>query len=213
METPKRIDLEIIASLVKPGSKVLDIGCGDGKLLSELEEKRSVNGFGIELSTKGVNACVAQGLSVIKGDAEIDLVDYPDNAFDYVILSHTIQAMHKPADIIKQMLRIGNSAIVSLPNFGYWRVRFYLLFYGRMPVSSLMPYSWYQTPNLHLCTIKDFLFLVEEMKLTISNFLALSESNRLKYLRLNFITNWFAQQAIFVLENNNETILKEKSNA
>lgn len=213
MEAPKRIDLEIIASLVKANSRVLDIGCGDGALLSELESKRNVNGCGIELSTQGVSACVARGLNVIKGDAEIDLVDYPDNAFDYVILSHTIQAMHKPADIIKQMLRIGKSAIVSLPNFGFWRVRFYLLFYGRMPVSSLMPYSWHKTPNLHLCTIKDFLSLVEEMQLTISNFLALSETNKLKYLRPNRIANWFAQQAIFVLENNHQIILQEESNA
>ena len=197
----KRIDLEIIASMVKEGSRVLDIGCGDGALLALMEETRAVRGCGIELSVHGVNACVARGLNVIKGDAETELQNYPDYAFDYVILSQTIQAMHRPAEIIEQMLRIGKAVIVSLPNFGFWRIRFYLLFYGRMPLSSLLPYSWHDSPNLHLCTIKDFVLLTQEMELSISNFLALSETRAKKWLRPNSIANWFAPQAIFVLES------------
>ncbi len=198
---PKRIDLEIIAAQVKRGSRVLDIGCGNGALLALLEEKRNVRGCGIELSSNGVSACVARGLNVIKGDAETELQTYPDKAFDYVILSHTIQAMHQPAAVLEQMLRVGEAAIISLPNFGFWRVRFYLLFYGRMPLSSLLPYSWHDSPNIHLCTIKDFILLVKEMNLNIVRFLPLSETRIKKWLRFISLANWLAPQAIFVLES------------
>jgi len=207
--SPKRIDLETIASLVQAQSRVLDIGCGDGALLALMEKKQHIRGFGIELSQEGVNACVARGLNVVKGDAETDLSDYPDGAFDYVILSQTIQAMRHPDEIIAQMLRIGKFAIVSLPNFGFWRVRFYLLFYGRMPRASLLPYEWHDTPNIHLCTITDFMVLVKQMGLTINHFLALSVDKRLSWLGANGWANWFAQQAIFVLENP----VKEKHHA
>jgi methionine biosynthesis protein MetW len=203
-QAPERIDLEIIASLVAESSRVLDVGSGDGDLLALLEEKRNVRGCGIELSQEGVSRGVARGLNVIKGDAETELQNYPDGAFDYVILSQTIQAMHKPAEGIGQMLRIGKRAIVSFPNFGFWRIRFYLFFYGQMPVSSLLPYRWYDTPNLHLCTIEDFLGLVKDSNITTSHFLALSATRQRKWLRPNALANWLAQQAIFVLESKKE---------
>lgn len=200
-QAPKRIDLEIIASLVAEGSRVLDIGSDNGDLLALLEEERNVRGCGIEISQEGVSRSVARGLNVIKGDAETELQNYPDGAFDYVILSQTIQAMHRPAEIIEQMLRIGKQAIVSLPNFGYLPIRFYLFFYGRMPVSSLLPNNWYNTPNIHLCTIKDFLSLTKEMDITLSHFLALSGMRQRKWLPYAF-ANLLAKQAIFVLKSN-----------
>ncbi len=194
---PQRIDLEIIAGLVEKGSRVLDIGCANGDLLMLLEKNRQVRGCGIELSQAGVNACVAHGLNVIQGDAETDLADYPDSAFDYVILSQTIQAMHAPASVLNDMLRIGRYAIVSMPNFGFWRVRLYLLFHGRMPVSGILPYQWHDTPNLHLCTIKDFVNLCAHMNLTIGNFLPLS-SDKIRAGQRG--ANWLAEQAIFILK-------------
>ena len=196
----QRIDLEIIADLVEKGSRVLDVGCANGDLLVLMKEKRQVRGCGIELSQAGVNACVARGLNVIQGDAETDLDDYPDGAFDYVILSQTIQAMHAPANVLKNMLRIGRYAIISLPNFGFWRVRLYLLFHGQMPVSRLLPDQWHDTPNIRLCTIKDFVSLCREMKLTIGTFLALSSDNIRPRLKLGSAANWLAAQAIFVLK-------------
>ncbi len=196
----KRIDLEIVADLVEQGSRVLDIGCANGDLLVLMEKKRRVHGCGIELSQTGVNACVARGLNVIQGNAETDLDDYPDSAFDYVILSQTIQAMHRPAAVLENMLRIGRYAIVSLPNFGFWRVRFDLLFHGHMPVSLLLPHQWHDTPNVHLCTIADFVSLCHQMKLVIGTFLALSSDSIRPRLRLGSMANWLAEQAIFVLK-------------
>jgi methionine biosynthesis protein MetW len=142
--------------MVKRGSRVLDVGCGDGALLQLLADTKDVDGRGIEVTRERVNACVARGLSVIQGDADRDLVDYPDAAFDYAILSLTIQATHQPKAVLENLLRIGRSAIVSFPNFGHWRVRGSLLFTGRMPVNENLPEAWYVSPNAHLCTIKDF---------------------------------------------------------
>ncbi len=158
-----RVDLLTISGLVAPGSRVLDIGSGDGALLKLLEATRQVDGRGIEISQKGVNECVARGLSVVQGDADTDLVDYPDAAFDYVILSQTLQATHRPRHVVEQMLRIGRKAIVSFPNFGQWRVRGALRFTGRMPVTRSLPYSWYDTPNIHFCTIRDFVALCSDV--------------------------------------------------
>ena len=197
---PERIDFEIVASLVRDDSRVLDVGCASGDLLALMEKKRNVRGCGIELSQEGVNACVARGLSVIQGDAETDLADYPEGAFDYVILSQTIQAMHAPAEVLKNMLRIGRYAIVSFPNFGFWRVRLYLLLHGKMPVSRLLPYDWHSTPNLHLCSIADFVLLCRQMNLTIRAFLALSSDNRRSKIKSKWMANWLAEQAIFVLK-------------
>jgi methionine biosynthesis protein MetW len=154
-----RVDHLLIAQMVAPGSRVLDVGCGDGALLQLLADTKEVDGRGIEVSRERVNACVARGLSVIQGDADRDLDDYPDGAFDYAILSLTIQATRQPKTVLEQLLRIGRRAIVSFPNFGHWRVRSQLLLTGRMPVNEHLPDSWYVSPNAHLCTIKDFVDL------------------------------------------------------
>ena len=141
---------------------MLDVGCGDGELLRLLVEERDVDGRGIELSQQGVNDCVAKGLSVIQGDADADLDDYPTDAFDYVILSQTLQATRQPRVVLEHLLRIGRRAIVSVPNFGHWSVRVQLAFLGRMPVTKGLPHSWYDTPNIHFCTIADFIALARE---------------------------------------------------
>src|SRR5712671_3373578 len=143
-----RVDHLLVAEMIEPRSRVLDVGCGDGELL-KLLESRGVDGRGIELSREGVNDCVAKGLSVIQGDADTDLIDYPDAAFDYVILSQTLQATRRPRAIIEQMLRIGRRAIVSFPNFGHGRIRTQLALRGRMPITENLPQSWYDTPNIH----------------------------------------------------------------
>src|ERR1017187_4667193 len=151
-----RVDLVLMAEMVERGAKVLDVGCGDGELLRLLGESRGVDGRGIELSREGVNECVAKGLAVIQGDADTDLADYPDDAFDYVILSQTLQATRQPRVVLEHMLRIGRRAIVSVPNFGHWRIRAQVAFLGRMPVTESLSHSWYDTPNIHFCTIADF---------------------------------------------------------
>src|SRR5204862_7807203 len=151
-----RVDLLAVADMVEHGAKLLDVGCGDGELLRLLAETRNVDGRGIELSREGVNECVAKGLAVVQGDADTDLSDYPDDAFDYVILSQTLQATRQPRVVLEHMLRIGRHAVVSFPNFGHWQVRLQLLFAGHMPRTDILPFSWYDTPNIHHCTIKDF---------------------------------------------------------
>jgi methionine biosynthesis protein MetW len=151
-----RVDHLLIAEMVEAGSRVLDVGCGDGELLQLLADTKNVDGRGIEVTRERVNACVARGLSVIQGDADRDLADYPDDAFDYAILSLTIQATRSPKAVLEQLLRIGRSAIVSFPNYGHWQVRARLLFTGRMPVTENLPEAWFVSPNAHLCTIKDF---------------------------------------------------------
>src|SRR6266705_887790 len=151
-----RFDHLLVCEMVAPSARVLDVGCGDGELLRLLSETRRVDGRGIELSREGVNECVAKGLAVVQGDADTDLADYPNDAFDYVILSQTLQATRHPRQVLEHMLRIGARAIVSFPNFGHWRIRLQILFDGRMPRTDNLPDTWYDTPNIHFCTIKDF---------------------------------------------------------
>jgi methionine biosynthesis protein MetW len=198
-ETP-RVDLLLIAEMVAPGARVLDIGCGDGTLLHLLQTKRGVDGRGIELSQAGVNSCVAQGLAVIQGDADTDLVHYPDLAFDYVILSQTLQATYSPHDVLKQLLRIGRRAVVSFPNFGHWKVRTKLLFGGKMPKTNNLPDRWYDTPNIHLCTIKDFLDLSRDVGAKIERAVALNAYGRKLGVSMPlFMQNLFGEQAVFLL--------------
>jgi methionine biosynthesis protein MetW len=196
-----RVDLLLIAQMVEANSRVLDVGCGEGELLHLLAETRNVDARGMELSQRGVNDCVAKGLSVIQGDADIDLVDYPDDAFDYVILSQTIQATRQPRKVLENMLRIGRHAIVSFPNFGHWRIRTQLAFRGRMPVTENLSYAWYDTPNIHFCTIRDFVGLVEVLDARIARAVALDRSGG--PVRVNapwWIWNLFGEQAVFLLE-------------
>ncbi len=195
-----RVDLQLIAGFIKPRARVLDVGCGDGELLAYLEQDKQVDGRGMEISQRGVNECVARGLSAIQGDADKDLVFYPDKGFDYVILSQTLQATRNPREVLEHLLRIGERAIVSFPNFGYWRVRLSLLLRGRMPVTRDLPYSWYDTPNIHFCTIRDFVALCEEVGATVESAMALNRQGHSIGVSMPWwFWNFFGQQAVFVL--------------
>lgn len=195
-----RIDLAVISEIVTHEAKVLDIGCGDGTLLKILQEKKSVDGRGIELSQKGVNECVAHGLSVIQGDAEQDLVHYLDNSFDFVILSQTIQATRNTKTVLEELLRIGKYCIVSAPNFGHWKMRTQLMFRGRMPVTKNLPYSWYDTPNIHFCTLKDLVDLCDELDADIQKFHVLSDTGTdITQIMPRFLWNMLAQQSVLLL--------------
>ena len=195
-----RPDLAAIAAMIPAGTRVLDIGCGDGSLLEYLVRAKGVDGRGLELIQQNVNQCVARGLSVVQGDADTDLSEYPSGVFDIVILSQTIQATERPSYVLRELLRIGKRVIVSFPNFGHWRVRLSLLFSGRMPVTDALGHSWHETPNIHLCTISDFLALAQEAGAHIENALALIDNERTRTMHPNaWGPNIFAQGAIFLL--------------
>jgi methionine biosynthesis protein MetW len=194
-----RTDHLLVAEMVQRGSKVLDVGCGDGELL-QLLESRGIDGRGIELSREGVNRCVAKGLAVVQGDADTDLGDYPDNGFDFVILSQTLQATHRPRIVLEEILRIGQRAIVSFPNFGFWKMRLQLLVGGHMPRTENLPATWYDTPNIHFCTIKDFRDLCRVAGAKMERAVALTAYGR--PLRFNapwWFWNLFGEQAVFLL--------------
>jgi methionine biosynthesis protein MetW len=196
-----RVDLQVMADLIAPGSRVLDVGCGDGALLELLQREKKVDGRGVELSQRGVNECVARGLSVIQGDADSDLVYYPDKGFDYVLLSQTLQATRNPRLVLEHLLRIGRHVVVSFPNFGHWRVRSSLFFKGRMPVTADLPYSWYDTPNIHFCTIRDFVGLCTEVGATVESAIALNDGGQRIGLSMPWwFWNFFGQQAVFLLK-------------
>lgn len=195
-----RMDLLLITELVKQGSRVLDIGCDEGDLLALLKEQRKVDGRGLELSQRGVNTCVARGLSVVQGNADTDLAHYPDNGFDYAILSRTLQATKNPKEVLEQLSRIGNKLIVSLPNFGFWQVRYDLLRYGRMPTTKTLNAQWYNTPNIHLCTLLDFCALCDELGLKINHCILLRNGRPTHLNRApRGWANLMAEQAVFVL--------------
>jgi len=194
-----RADLKIIADMVDRGARVLDIGCGDGALLDYLVHAKAVDGRGIEISQAGVNACVAQGLSVIQGDADTDLKDYPPATFDYAILSQTLQATRHPRAVLRDLCRIGRRAIVSFPNFGYWKVRWCLGIDGRMPVTTSLPESWYATPNIHLCTIRDFTDLCHMEGIVLEKALVMDGSHRARPIGSIRLANLFGEQGMFLL--------------
>ena len=196
-----RVDLVLIAKMVVAGSRVLDVGCGDGTLLRLLRDTRGVDARGMEISQRGVNDCVAKGLPVIQGDADTDLSDYPDDAFDYVILSQTLQATHRPRVVLENMLRVGRRAIVSFPNFGHWRIRLQLAFGGHMPVTKNLSNSWYDTPNIHFCTIRDFVALAREIGAPIARGVALDRNGQpVRVSAPWWVWNFFGEQAVFLLE-------------
>ena len=176
-----------IAKLISQNSKVLDVGCGDGELMKYIYENITNDIRGLELSKNNVQKCIEKGLTVIEGDAEKDLKQFPDSSFDYVVLSQTLQAFLDPENVINELLRVGKKAIVTIPNFGYWKVRIHLLFQGTMPITENLPNEWYDTPNLHMCTIKDFVNYCNKKNIKIN-------STNLNY------NNLFSQLGIFVIE-------------
>jgi methionine biosynthesis protein MetW len=196
----QRVDLDVIAGFVPHGARVLDVGCGDGALLELLRDTKGVDGRGVEISQRGVNAAVARGLSVIQGDADRDLDFYPDKGFDVVVLSQTLQATREPKAVLEQLLRIGAQAVVSFPNFGHWRVRLSLLLRGRMPVTRDLSHQWYDTPNIHFCTIRDFVVLCAEIGARVEKATALDAAGQRIGLSMPWwFWNFFGSQAVFVL--------------
>ena len=196
-----RPDLRIIADMVRPGTRVLDVGCGDGALLDYLVNAKNVDGRGVEISQAGVNACVAHGLSVVQGDADVDLKDYPSDAFDCVILSQTLQATSEPKTVLSQLVRIGRRGIVSFPNFGWWRIRLHLFWHGTMPVGGVLGHEWYDTPNIHLCTIRDFVRLCDRLDIGIDRGVAMTGSGGARNLNATSpLANLLSEQAVFLLK-------------
>jgi methionine biosynthesis protein MetW len=195
-----RVDLRLIADMIEPGSRVLDVGCGDGVLLAYLAETKQTDGRGVELSMAGVSKSVRSGLSVIQGDADTDLKDYPTGAFDYVVLSQTLQAMRRPRDVVENLVRISRYAIVSFPNFAYWRVRMALMFSGKMPVTDTLTDAWYDTPNIHHCTVKDFVETCAESNIVIEQAISLThDGDAMRLPATGLMGNLFAEQVMFVL--------------
>lgn len=196
-----REDLEKIAALIEENSSVLDLGCGDGDLLALLVNEKNVRGHGVELYHEHIYKCIEKGVPVIHGDLDEGLSDYPDKSFDYVVLSKTIQVVHNPDLILREMLRVGKTGIVSVLNFGYYKVRFNLLFSGRMPKTKVLPYEWYNTPNIHLSTIRDIQDFCRQENITIKQQINLVRERRSHPLA-NIFPNFFSDLAIFVLQKN-----------
>ncbi len=199
--TALRYDLQLIADMIETGSRVLDVGCGDGALLDFLAREKDVDGRGIELSQEGVNACVSNGLSVIQGDADTDLANYPSDSFDYVILSQTLQATHNPGGVLGNLMRIGYRAAVSFANYGHWHYRLRLLFDGRMPVTGGDGSGWYENPDIHLCTIRDFVELSDHMGLQVEKAMSFSRSGG-NVRAIGSLSNLRDEQAVFLLKRN-----------
>ena len=197
---PLRLDLQIIADMIEPRTRVLDVGCGDGALLAYLDRAKGVDGRGIELSQAGVNACVSHGLSVIQGDADTDLKDYPKHSFDYAVLSQTLPATSDPKGVLLDLMRIGRHAIVSIPNFGYWRLRLSLLMGGQIAIPDGNAHRWHDTPNIHPCTIADFVELSAELGIRILRSVSIDRRGRIRQSGTpRPLANLVDEQAIFLL--------------
>ena len=195
-------EFQIISDLIEKNTRVLDVGCGDGTLMEYLKHNKEIDIRGIEISKDNVQKCLSKGLAVIEGDAEKDLLQFPDSSFDFVILSQTLQAFLSPEIVIKELIRVGKKAIVTIPNFGFWKVRLHLLFKGTMPVTKNLPNEWYNTPNLHMCTIKDFYNFCENRKIKLDKSLALHNEKISSINRLNLNTkNLSAELGIFLIES------------
>ena len=194
-------EYKIISNLITEGSKVLDVGCDDGTLMEFLKETKDVNIRGIEISKQKVQTCISKGLTVIEGNAEYDLKQFPDNSFVYVVLGQTLQAFINPEIVIQELLRVGKKAVVTIPNFGHWKVRLNLLFRGTMPVTQTLPNDWYNTPNIHMCTIRDFFKFSEKMDFKIFKSFALMNKNVSTINSSNlFFKNLFCELGIFLIE-------------
>ena len=193
-------EFEIIADLLPDNSRVLDVGCGDGALMKFLSKEKNIDVRGLELNEENVEICISKGLSVIEGNAETELGQFPDKSFDYVILSQTLQAFYNPVSVLDHLLRIGKASVVSIPNFGYWKVRTHLLFFGRMPKTKSLPYKWYNTPNLHMCTIKDFYELCDSKNINMKKIIGIN-NNRISFINNNNIKlkNLLSEVGIFLI--------------
>ncbi|MDB9698833.1 methionine biosynthesis protein MetW [Candidatus Pelagibacter sp.] len=195
-------EFKIISDLIEKNTRVLDVGCGDGILMEYLKYNKEIDIRGIEISKDNVQKCLSKGLTVIEGDAEKDLLQFPDSSFDFVILSQTLQAFLNPEIVIKELLRVGKKAIVTIPNFGFWKVRLHLLIKGTMPITKNLPDEWYNTPNLHMCTIKDFYNFCENRKIKLDNSLALHNEKISSINKLNLNTkNLSAELGIFLIKS------------
>ena len=195
-------EFKIISKLIEKNSRILDVGCGDGELMSFIFNNISQDVRGIEISKTNVQKCISKGLTVIEGDAESDLFQFPESSFDFVVLSQTLQAFLNPEKVLDELLRVGKKAIVTIPNFGHWKVRIDLLLKGTMPVTKILPYEWYNTPNLHMCTIKDFFNFCDRKKIKFIKSLALNQEKVLNISKKNLGTrNFFSDLGIFLIEN------------
>ena len=194
-------EYKIISNLIEKNAKVLDVGCDDGTLMEFLKTNKNSNIRGLEISKEKVQICIAKGLTVIEGNAEFDLKQFPNNSFDYVILGQTLQAFINPEAVIEELLRVGNKAIVTIPNFGHWKVRLNLLFKGTMPITNSLPHDWYNTPNIHMCTIRDFVRFSNIINFKIFKSLALINENVSDINNSNLIfKNLFGELGIFLIE-------------
>ena len=194
-------EFEVISQIIKDNKKVLDVGCGDGALMEHLKNHQRNDVRGLEPQKKYVQECISKGLSVIEGDAEKDLIQFPNKSFDYVVLSQTLQAFLYPEEVLNQLLRIGKQTIVSIPNFGYWKVRLHLLFKGTMPVTKNLPNEWYNTPNLHMCTIQDFVNFCKDKNIKIDKSICLTNEKISEITKRNMkYKNIFSQLGIFLIQ-------------
>ncbi len=193
-------EFKVIADLIPKNTRILDVGCGDGSLMNLLTKEKNIEARGLELKEENVKKCIYKGLTVIEGDAETELHQFPNQSFDFVVLSQTLQAFYNPEKVLKDLLRIGKSVVISIPNFGYWRVRTSLLLFGKMPVTKTLPNSWYNTPNLHMCTIKDFFDFCLEKNIKINKVIGINE-NKISEIKKNNLEfrNLFSKLGIFLL--------------